>query len=93
VVPTPSVNISFHKVIIQAGSYPGDIVSFDLVYQNDGTATLTNYHITDYRPATLTFLSASPMPQTQITVPGGQLLDWYFTTPLVPGGTGKVVVT
>ncbi|MEI6672245.1 MAG: hypothetical protein WCL02_02550 [bacterium] len=38
---------------------------FELIYTNNGTATLSNYDIVDYRPGTLNFISASPMPTTQ----------------------------
>jgi len=79
------VNISFTKSLLAHGTTHGDAVLYALDYANNGTDTLTSYDVTDYWPGTLTFSSATPMPQTQTTVPGGQILKWHFTTPLAPG--------
>jgi uncharacterized repeat protein (TIGR01451 family) len=76
--------MSFEKKLVQYGNNTGDPVVFELVYKNNGTATITNYTIDDYRPGTLNFVSASPMPTTQTVTSGGSLLHWIFTTPLAP---------
>jgi len=81
----PLVNVTFNKSIVSAGTTHGDTVVFALDYANNGTDAVSSYDVTDYWPGTLTFLSATPMPQTQIAVPGGQILQWHFTTPLAPG--------
>lgn len=64
---TPTSTMSFEKRLISYGTHPGDPVVFELLYQNNGTANITNYDIVDYRPGTLNFVSASPMPTTQTT--------------------------
>lgn len=55
----------FEKKITQYGNKSGDPVTFELLYTNNGNATITNYDITDYWPGTLNFVSATPMPTTQ----------------------------
>ena len=92
VIPTPSSTMTIQKNILQYGNASGDPISFELIYYNNGTATISNYDIVDYRPGTLNFTSASPMPASQTATPGGQLLHRYFTTPLAPNGSGRIVI-
>ncbi|MEI7919536.1 MAG: hypothetical protein WCH65_05040, partial [bacterium] len=61
---------------------------FELLYQNNGNATITNFDVVDYWPGTLNFVSASPMPTTQSATAGGSLLRWTMTTPIAPNGSG-----
>lgn len=87
----PGSVISFEKKVVQYGNKAGDPVVFELVYQNNGSTTITNYDIVDYRPGTLNFVSASPMPTTQSIVPTGTL-HRLFSTPLAPGASGKITI-
>ena len=89
---TPSSTMLFEKRLVSYGNNTGDPVVFELIYQNNGTATITNYDIVDYRPGTLNFVSASPMPTTQTVTSGGALLHWIFTTPLAPNWSGKITI-
>ena len=87
------VNVSFTKSLLEHGTTHGDPVVYALDYANNGTSTLTSYDVTDYWPGTLTFVSATPMnPGSQTLAPGGRILRWHFTTPLAPGGTGRIVL-
>ncbi|MCX6823630.1 MAG: hypothetical protein NT085_00685 [candidate division SR1 bacterium] len=88
----PASTMIFEKRLIQYGNNVGDGVTFELLYQNNGTATITNYDIVDYWPGTLNFVSASPMPITQTPTSGGVLLHWIFTTPIAPNGSGKITL-
>ena len=89
---TPSSTITFEKRLISYGTNSGDPVVFELLYQNNGTATITNFEIVDYRPGTLNFVAASPMPTTQTPDLGGLLLRWLVNTPLAPNGSGKITI-
>lgn len=88
----PTASMIIEKKIVSYGNLPWDPVVFELIYTNNGTATLSNYDIVDYRPGTLNFISASPMPTTQTVNSGWLLLHWYFTTPITPNGTGKITI-
>lgn len=89
---TPSSTVSFEKRLISYGVNPGDPVVFELLYQNNGTATITNLEIEDYRPGTLNFATATPMPTTQTPNIGWLLLRWIINTPLAPNGSGKITI-
>ncbi len=89
---TPASTMMINKSITQYGNTTGDPVTFELVYQNNWTATITSNDIVDYWPGTLHFVSASPMPTTQTTTSGGALLHRIFTTPIAPNGTGKIII-
>ncbi|MEI6118262.1 MAG: hypothetical protein WCP92_03290 [bacterium] len=67
---TPASTMIFEKRLIQYGNNAGDGITFELLYQNNGTATITHYDIVDYWPGTLNFVSASPMPITQTPTSG-----------------------
>lgn len=67
---TPSSTMMFEKRLVSYGNNPGDPVVFEILYRNNGSATVSNYDIIDYRPGTLNFVSASPMPATQTPVAG-----------------------
>ncbi len=88
---TPSSTMSFEKRLVQYGNNAWDPVVFELLYQNNGSATITNYDIVDYWPGTLNFISASPMPTTQTVTSGGALLHWIFNS-LAPNGSGKITI-
>ncbi len=89
---TPSSTMLFEKRVVSYGNNSGDPVVFELLYQNQGNATITNFDIVDYRPGTLNFISASPMPTTQTPMVGGTELRRIITTPLAPNGTGKITI-
>ena len=89
---TPSSTITFEKRLVQYGNNAGDPVVFELLYQNNWTATITSYDIVDYWPGTLNFVSASPMPTTQTVTSWGSLLHWIITTPLAPNWSGKITI-
>lgn len=89
---TPSSTMNFEKRLIQYGNTPWAPVVFELVYRNNWSATITNFDIVDYRPGTLNFVSASPMPTTQTSIPWGKELHRFFTTPLAPNGSGKITI-
>jgi len=89
---TPSSTMVFEKRLVQYGNNVWDAVKFELLYQNNGTATITNYDIVDYWPGTLNFVAASPMPVTQTPTSGGAILHWIFTTPLAPNWSGKITI-
>ena len=38
---------------------------FELLYHNNGSATITHFEVVDYWPGTLNFVSATPMSTTQ----------------------------
>ena len=59
--------MTIEKKIISYGNNVGDNVQYEIVYTNNGSATITNYNVVDYWPGTLNFGSASPMPTTQTT--------------------------
>ena len=81
------MSVSFVKTLLQAGSTPGDSVTFALDYKNQGTTTLSTYSIVDYWPSALSFVNASPMPTSQSFTVGGSLLNRSFSTPLAPNAT------
>jgi len=89
----PLVNVSFVKSILSHGTTHGDEVTYALDYANNGTQALSSYDVTDFWPATLTFVNSTPtLPNTQSAVPGGQILKWHFAQPLAPGGTGEIIL-
>lgn len=65
---------------------------FELVYTNNGNASISTYDVVDYWPGTLAFVSANPQPTTQTPTPEGLLLRWAFTTPIAPGASGAIMV-
>ncbi len=89
---SPNSTMVFEKKITQYGNKSGDPVTFELLYTNNGNATITNYDITDYWPGTLNFVSATPMPTTQTPNSWGTILHWIFTPPLAPNWSGKIIV-
>jgi len=89
---TPTSTMNFEKRLVQYGNTPWSPVVFELLYRNNGTATITNFDIVDYRPGTLNFVSASPMPTIQTTTPWGKELHRFITTPLAPNGSGKIII-
>lgn len=82
----------FEKRLVQYGNNSWDPVVFELLYQNNWTATITSYDIVDYWPGTLNFVSASPMPTTQTNNSGWSLLRWIFNTALAPNWSGKITI-
>lgn len=92
VATVPTTNMSIEKKITRYGNTTNDIVTFELIYQNNWTTTISNYDIVDYWPGTLNFVSANPMPTTQTTNSNWLLLHWIFTTPLAPNGTGIITI-
>lgn len=88
----PASTMIFEKKLIQYGNNVWDGVTFELFYQNNGNATITNYDVVDYWPGTLNFVSASPMPTTQTSVPWGSELHWIINSPLAPNGSGKIII-
>jgi len=89
---TPSSTLIFEKRLISYGNNPWDPVVFELLYQNNWSATITSYDIVDYWPGTLNFVSASPMPTTQTPHATWSNLRWNFTTPLTPNASGKITI-
>jgi uncharacterized repeat protein (TIGR01451 family) len=89
---TPSSTMTFEKKLIQYGSNPWDPVVFELTYKNNGNATITSYNVVDYRPGTLNFVNASPMPTTQTPMLGWSMLNRIFTTPLAPGASWTITI-
>jgi len=89
---TPSSTMNFEKRLVQYGNTPWAPVVFELLYRNNWSATITNFDIVDYRPGTLNFVNASPMPTTQTVVPWGKELHRFITTPLAPNGSGKITI-
>lgn len=89
---TPSATMGFEKRIMQYGNNPWDPVVFELRYQNNGNTPITNFDVVDYWPGTLNFVSASPMPATQLPSIGWSELHWIFTSPLAAGASGTITI-
>jgi hypothetical protein len=87
-----TMSVSFVKTILQAGSTHGDSVTFALDYKNEWTTTLSTYSIVDYWPSTLSFVNASPMPNSQSMTVGWSLLNWTSLPPLGPNGTWRIII-
>lgn len=62
---TPVSVMDFEKRIVQYGNNSGDPVTFELLYHNNGSATITHFEVVDYWPGTLNFVSATPISTTQ----------------------------
>lgn len=92
VIILPTSSMTIEKSILQYGNNVGDSVVFELLYQNNWTATITSYDIVDYWPGTLNFVSSTPPPTSQTPSSWGTLLRWVFTTPIAPNGTGKIIL-
>lgn len=89
---TPSSTMFFEKRLISYGTNPWDPVVFELHYRNNWSATIANYDIIDYRPGTLNFVSASPMPTTQTMGTGWLELHWIMNTPLAANWSGTITI-
>jgi len=89
---SPSSTMIFEKRLISYGNNSGDPVVFELLYHNQGNATISNFNIVDYRPWTLNFVSASPMPTTQTPMVGWTELRRIINTPLAPNAEGKITI-
>lgn len=89
---TPSSTLLFEKRLVSYGTNPWDPVVFELLYRNNWSATIANYDIIDYRPGTLHFVSASPMPTTQTMGTGWVELRWLMHSSLAPNGSGKIII-
>lgn len=92
VITLPSSNMTITKTALSYGNNVGDPVVFELIYQNNWTTTITSYNIVDYWPGTLQFVSSTPMPTSQTPTVWGTLLQRMFTTPIVPNGSGKIIL-
>ncbi len=89
---TPSSYMLFEKRIVSYGTTPGDLVTFELLYQNQGNATISSFDIIDYWPGSLDFVAASPMPNTQTQTSWWRELRRHFPNPLGPYGSGKIIL-
>lgn len=65
VITLPNASMKITKNILSYGNKVGDPVVFELLYQNNGTTTITSYNIVDYWPGTLQFVSSTPPPTSQ----------------------------
>jgi len=96
VAPTPYANIDFNKTVVQAGSARGESVTYKISYKNNGTNALSNFVVTDFWPATLNYVSASPLPSNPPygnSCAGGCSLIWYVNATLQPGDIGEIILT
>jgi uncharacterized repeat protein (TIGR01451 family) len=92
VITAPNASMTIEKKIVQYGNTSGDPIIFELLYRNNGTTTISSYDIVDYWPGTLNFVSATPSPTTQTPSSWGSLLRWVFTSPILPNGSGKILI-
>ena len=86
-------NIDFQKNILQAGSAAGDLVSYELVYTNNGTIPLGWFVVTDIWPATLEFISSSWMPITTVGCENGCTLTFQLVGVLNQWESASLVLT
>lgn len=92
VIALPTASMTITKTALSYGNTVGQPVVFELLYKNNGTTTITSYDIVDYWPGTLQFVSSTPSPQSQTASSWGMLLRRFFTTPIAPNGTGKIIL-
>jgi uncharacterized repeat protein (TIGR01451 family) len=85
-------DVSTNVAITKTGSpnlvTPGDQLVYQLAYINDGPAVAENVVVSDTLPPEVTFVSADPIPTSQI----GQRLRWELGS-LGAGIAGTIVVT
>lgn len=96
VTATPYANIDFQKTIVQAGSNRGETVTYKLSYKNNGTNALSNFVVNDFRPATLNYVSASPLPFNPPlwnSCANGCIITWYINGVLQAGEMGEIILT
>jgi uncharacterized repeat protein (TIGR01451 family) len=67
---------------------PGGIVQFNITVTNTGNVTLDPAEVVDELPSGLTFLSASPAPDSVV----GQTINWDNVGPLAPGGSAILFI-
>ncbi len=89
---TPFANISLIKTASESSVSSGDELIYTIRYQNIGNATLNSYVITDYWPAMVDFVTASPFPSSIVNFATGSILQWNFYTPLLPGQTWEIIL-
>jgi len=89
---TPVANISIIKTADQSVVYSWSEITYTITYQNIGDAVINNYVITDYWPAMVDFVSATPFPSSVSNFVTGTLLKWNFYTPLMPGQTWEIIL-
>ena len=70
-----------------ATALPGQTISFNLAYANDGPAAAQNVTVVDNLPAGLTYASANPAPSSA----SGQTITWNLGT-LASGASGVLSV-
>jgi len=88
--------MDFNKTILQAGSNKGDVVSYKISYKNNGTTALSNFVVSDFWPATLNYVSASPLPSNPPygnSCAGGCTLLFYPQGALAQGSIGEIILT
>jgi uncharacterized repeat protein (TIGR01451 family) len=94
-----TAGLTLNKSVDKASAFPGEIITYTIVYANNSSEALNNIVIFDNTPAYTTFLDAAtpPLPpnltSVAITAPSaGQTgsIRWIFTGLLVPGQSGTV---
>ena len=96
VAPIPYANIDFSKTILQTGSNKWDTISYKITYINNGTTPLSNFVISDFRPTTLNYVTASPLPFNSPignSCANGCTLLWYPSGVLGQGDIGEIILT
>jgi len=70
-----------------ATALPGDAVTYNLSYANDGPAAAQNVTVVDTLPTGITFVNANPAPSSV----SGQTITWNLGT-IASGGAGAITV-
>ncbi len=79
-VQVPPPVITLIKTASYTNPSPGDDVDFTIYYNNTGTGTATNVWLNDTLPAGMTYIAATPVPDSV----AGQIIFWHFQS-LAPG--------
>ena len=85
----PNLNLS--KIDAPDPVQPGQDISYTISYSNTGESAATGVVVTDTTPASTTFVSASPAPDSAPSVGGAGTVTWNIGT-LAAGGSGFVTV-
>jgi uncharacterized repeat protein (TIGR01451 family) len=85
VIGSPVVNVFLTKTADKTVVSSGDVITYIIVYQNNGTVALDSYVLTDIWPAMVDFTTAIPFPNEIMNLSTGSILKWIFNTQLLPG--------
>ncbi len=89
---TPVSNISLIKTADVSSATAWDTIIYTISYQNVWNVVLNSYVITDFWPAMVDFVSATPFPSSVVNLATWSILQWNFWTPLAPGQTWEIIL-